>query len=246
MKFTKMQGLGNDFVLFEQLDDVPGDLVRSLCDRRFGIGADGVLTASTDDGEVFMGYWNADGSPAEMCGNGLRCVARYAYDRGWMTSRSFDVMTPSGRRAVTVHEDGSVTAAIGRPELSQRQAFEGIFGVPVSVGNPHIVIEVADLDAAPVADEGSRLEATHDTNVEFVQRVGDVIRVRTWERGVGETLACGSGAVAAAAVAHRDLGLASEMRVELRGGSLVVDLHADPATITGPATYSFEGVLPRR
>ena len=96
MKFTKMQGLGNDFVVLEQFDDVSVDLVRSLCDRRFGVGADGVLTASIDDGEIIMGYWNADGSPAEMCGNGLRCVARYVFDRGWVTTPTFKVTTPSG------------------------------------------------------------------------------------------------------------------------------------------------------
>lgn len=241
MKFTKMQGLGNDFVVLDQLDDVPNELVRTLCDRRFGIGADGVLTASTDDGEIIMGYWNADGSPAEMCGNGLRCLARYAFDRGWVTSRTFDVTTPSGPRQVTVHDDGSVTAAIGRPVLSQAEDFEGLTGVPVDIGNPHIVVQVVDVESAPVAEEGRRLERSHGSNVEFIAMVDDAVTVRTWERGVGETLACGSGAVAAAAVAHRDLGASPIVRVELLGGSLVVDITADPATITGPASYVFEG-----
>lgn len=239
-----MQGLGNDFVVLEQFDDVPADLVRHLCDRRFGVGADGVLTASTDDGEIIMGYWNADGSPAEMCGNGLRCVARLAYDRGWVTARRFEVITPSGPRRVTVHGDSSVTAAIGSPQLSEGQDFGGLTGVPVEVGNPHIVVHVVDVESAPVAEEGRRLEREEGANVEFVALVDDALAVRTWERGVGETLACGSGAVAAAAVAHRDLGASPIVRVELLGGPLVVDVAADPATITGPAEYVFEGDFP--
>jgi len=243
MRFTKMQGLGNDFVVLEQLDGVPADLVRTLCDRRYGIGADGVLTASTNDGEVIMGYWNADGSPAEMCGNGLRCVARYAFDRAWVSARTFDIATPIGTRQVTVHGDGSVTAAIGRPVLSDAQSYEGLAGVPVDVGNPHIVVPVVDVESAPVVEEGRRLERSEGSNVEFIAMVDDAVTVRTWERGVGETLACGSGAVAAAAVAHRDLGASPIVRVELLGGPLVVDITADPGTITGPAEYVFEGQL---
>ena len=243
MKFTKMHGLGNDFVVLEQTDDVPPELVRHLCDRRFGIGADGVLTASLDDGQVLMGYWNADGSPAEMCGNGLRCVARYAHDRGWMTTPTFDVATPSGLREVTVHPDGTVTAAIGSPELAEARQVGDVSGVPVRVGNPHVVVHVVDVESAPVEEEGRRIEREHGTNVEFVAVVNGALAVRTWERGVGETLACGSGAVAAAAVAHRDLGLGEQVHVELLGGPLIVDVGADPATITGPAEYVFSGEL---
>lgn len=243
MKFTKMQGLGNDFVVLEQVDDVPPDLVRSVCDRRFGVGADGVLTASVDDGEIIMGYWNADGSAAEMCGNGLRCVARLAFDRGWVSARTFDVTTPSGPRRVTVHDDGTVTAAIGTPDVETSRDYGGFSGVPVDVGNPHIVVPVVDVDSAPVNEEGRRLERSEGSNVEFIALVDGVLAVRTWERGVGETLACGSGAVAAAAVAHRDLGAPSRLQVELLGGSLIVDVSVSPATITGPAQYVFEGEL---
>ena len=139
-----------------------------------------------------------------------------------------------------------MTAAIGSPQLSAARNYGGVTGVPVDVGNPHIVVQVVDVDSAPVAEEGRRLERAEGTNVEFIAMVDDAVTVRTWERGVGETLACGSGAIAAAAVAHRDLGASPIVRVELLGGPLVVDVAADPATITGPADYVFEGELHSR
>lgn len=244
MKFTKMHGLGNDFVVLEQQPKVSGDLVRRLCDRRLGVGADGLLTADpTADGSVLMGYWNADGSPAEMCGNGLRCVARYAHDHGWVTGESFTVITPAGPRRVTVHSNDTVTAEIGDPHIEEPATYGDLTGVGVSVGNPHFVVPVVDVEAAPVAAEGPRLEAALGANVEFVENTGTGIRVRTWERGVGETMACGSGAVAAAAVAHREFGLPGHLEVHLLGGVLTVDLFASPVTITGPATYVFEGTF---
>lgn len=243
MRFTKMQGLGNDFVVLNGDVEVTGDLVRALCDRNFGVGADGVLTVGMVGGVVTMGYWNADGSSAEMCGNGLRCVARFAVDQGLATAGVFIVQTPAGPKQVEVGEE--IRVDLGMPVVGDMTEIGGRFFRNVSVGNPHAVTEVEDVESAPVAEVGAALQSQypHGANVEFVTIDGKFVDMRVWERGVGETLACGSGIVAAAAVARRNGG-GDEIIVMMPGGTARVEFSDGGAWLIGPAEYSFEGVWP--
>lgn len=242
MNFVKMHGLGNDFVVLDSDVDVTPDLVRSLCDRHFGVGADGVLTIGVEDDVLTMGYWNADGSAAEMCGNGLRCVARVAVDRGLASAGSFTVETPAGPRRVIVSDE--IKVDLGLPVIGEMIEVGGRYFRNVNVGNPHAVTEVEDVAGTPVGDVGSTLQGsfTDGVNVEFIQIDGRTVDMRVWERGVGETLACGSGIVAAAAVARRNGG-GDEITVTTPGGTARVEFDdGGAAWLIGPAEYAFEGV----
>lgn len=241
MQFTKMQGLGNDFVVLDgpiQLE--PNEIVQ-ICDRRFGIGADGILIITRGD-PIRMEYWNADGSAAEMCGNGLRCLARYAYDRGWAMDRNFAIQTPVGMRGVRVLED-RVEAELGRPRSDGTRALQGTDYELVDMGNPHAVTFVDDVTSVDVATIGPSLQAEFENgaNVEFVTRDGPGIEMRVWERGVGETTACGTGMAAAAVAAMERFGLTAPVRVSVPGGEGSIDLRDGVVWIIGPAEYSFRG-----
>lgn len=244
MHFDKMEGLGNDFVVLDASVDVSADLVRKLSDRRRGIGADGVLQVSLADGGVRMAYWNADGSTAETCGNGLRCVARYAFDRGLVDDKEFAVHTPRGRLRVEASVDPRVE--LGPVELGSNFEFEGRKFQWAQVGNPHAVTLVSDPWKEEVASVGRSLELSTPggTNVEFVHVLDDTrLEMRVWERGVGETLACGSGMVAAVAVS-RHLGLTGdEVSVTAPGGMGTVQLTPGSAWLSGPARYIFSGEI---
>jgi diaminopimelate epimerase len=247
MKFVKMEGLGNDFVVVEGPADIDPDDVAAWCDRRRGVGADGVLEVSSiDSGTVRMRYWNADGSVAEMCGNGLRCVTRYAYDRGWTDGPDFHVETTPGRLPVQVLDDEQVRVMIGSVTMGNDHVIDGRNYRAVSVGNPHAVTFVDDPAAAPVREVGPQVEHAvvfpEGANVEFVTAEDGCLRLRVWERGVGETLACGTGAVAAAAAAHQRGDVGTDVPVDLPGGRLRVELIDGQAWITGAARYVFEGV----
>lgn len=244
MHFDKMEGLGNDFVVLDSSVEVTPELVRRLSDRRRGIGADGVLQVSLREDGVRMGYWNADGSEAEMCGNGLRCVARYAFDRGLVDEKEFDVITPTGRLRVEAGEYPRVE--LSPIELGDEFEFRDLKFWSVSVGNPHAVTLVADPRLARVREIGASLEQSTPggVNVEFVQVLDDAhLDIRVWERGVGETLACGSGMAAAAAVT-RHLGFtSSEVAVAVPGGVGTVELSDRSAWLRGPARYVFAGEI---
>ncbi len=253
MDFVKMQGLGNDFVVVDGGQQVTSADVSAWCERRRGIGADGVLRVSGGGGEpVRMEYWNADGSAAEMCGNGLRCVARYARDMGLAAGDAFTVDTAVGPRQVEVLPEGTVRARLGTPEASPVAPFDvaGFHVEPISMGNPHAVIVVDDCYTTPVEAVGPIVEGDPQfpdrTNVEFLTVTSrERLALRVWERGVGETLACGTGAAAATAVAQRRGLAAPRVTVDLLGGPLVVETAADGAVwIEGPAEYSFRGELP--
>lgn len=248
LQFTKMQGLGNDFVVIEGPLDLSGSEIRELCDRRFGIGADGVLVVTSGD-PIRMGYWNADGSPAEMCGNGLRCIARYAYDRGWAADRNFGIQTAVGMRAVRVGDE-EVEVELGRLRVSGHAEIEGRRFHLVDAGNPHAVVIVDDPDQVDVAQigpsVGSDQQFPDGTNVEFASIADGQVRMRVWERGVGETLACGTGMVAAALVATDTHGLDGPISVDVPGGRGRVEFRDGVAWLSGPADYSFRGSVGER
>jgi diaminopimelate epimerase len=249
MDFVKMEGLGNDFVVVRGPLDPDRRLVEKWCDRRRGIGADGVLVVTAiDESTVRMEYWNADGSPAEMCGNGLRCVARYAVDEGLVTGSSFTVHTAVGPRSVTVHDHGA-RVELGPVTASGSMAsLVGLDLAAVSVGNPHAVAFVDDCYALPVEAMGPIVEGDptypERTNVEFATVVNPGrIALRVWERGVGETLACGTGAAATVAEAVRSGRTGASVTVVLPGGELQVEIVDGVAWIDGPATTAFRGVV---
>jgi diaminopimelate epimerase len=245
-QFTKMQGLGNDFVVLEGPEQLSADDVLSLCDRRFGVGADGVLVVTKGD-PIRMEYWNADGSSAEMCGNGLRCVARYAYDKGWAPDRNFAIQTPVGMRGVRVMEN-VVEAEMGRPKLDGQRSIGGIDFEMVDMGNPHVVAFVDHPADSDVAGIGTSVqdEFPSGSNVEFAALDGSGMTMRVWERGVGETLACGTGIAAVAAVAVKRFGLGYPVEVSVPGGQARVNLCDGVAWLIGPAEYSFRGTVGER
>jgi diaminopimelate epimerase len=262
VEFVKAHGTGNDFVVVEDLADryrITPELVRAVCDRHFGIGGDGLIRiAPGSAAPFFMDYRNADGSLAEMCGNGVRVVGKYLGDRGHVGS-AFDLETRAGVKHLELHADehgvvDRVTVDMGPPALEEDDRKLEVDGRVVtatclSMGNPHAVVFVDDVDAAPVTTLGPLLERhpafPEGTNVEFVQAVdGGVVRQRTWERGVGETLACGTGACAAA-VAAQVRGLARRpLVVELRGGRLELDwVPGGTVRMTGPAREVAHGTI---
>lgn len=251
-RFLKMQGLGNDFVVVDGSVEMDPVRVAAMCDRRFGVGADGVLRVS-NDGLIRMEYWNADGSEAEMCGNGLRCVARFAFDRGLTRYPEFDVLTPVGRRRVVVNGDGSVLAEMGQVRVEDEHPIDGLVFHGASVGNPHAVAFVDDPQSIDVAAVGRRVGTDlsrfpEGANVEFVRATGpDRVEMRVWERGVGETLACGTGIVVAAALARSTGAIdhtTDRVEVAVPGGDAVARLIDGSWWLEGPATYVFEGTWP--
>lgn len=250
MDFVKMEGLGNDFVVVRgPLAPAAAD-VAAWCDRRRGIGADGLLVVTPlGPSRVRMEYWNADGSPAEMCGNGLRCVGRYAVDEGLAAGPEVLVETAVGERPVTIGP-GAVRALLGTFTAGQVPPLDlaGYHLEPVSVGNPHAVAFVPDCYSVPVSAVGPLVETNphfpERVNVEFATVVSpERIDLRVWERGSGETLACGSGAAATAALAHRRGLVGPRVTVVLPGGPLEVEIDGDRVWIEGPARAVFRGSL---
>ena len=274
MRFSKMHGAGNDFVVLDLRDgrEPPSPtLCRALADRHTGVGCDQILTietAGTPGVVARYGIFNADGSRAGQCGNGARCVAawlrRDAAQRGAALADRFDVESPAGRHAVEFTADGRVRLDMGRPGFEPARiplagfasaddcvlAVEGddVTFSAVSMGNPHAVVRVDDAAAAAVERLGPALQRDaafpDSVNVGFVEVVDrGHVRLRVYERGVGETLACGSGACAAAVVAMRHGWVDRGVDVDLPGGTLHIDWPDDAASIamTGPAAFVFEG-----
>jgi diaminopimelate epimerase len=273
VQFWKMHGLGNDFIIIDNRDGRIGeaeeaDLARKLCERRLSVGADGLLLLSNSSvADVRMHIFNADGSEAEMCGNGLRCFAKYCYENGIVKKTEFTVETLAGQKQVWLTVNKEVVQAVRVdmgtaewerskiPMLGEGTCINADLRVDeenykvtcLSMGNPHCVIFVEKVDEFPVEKVGPVIE-NHEafpkrTNIEFVQILRrDELKVRVWERGCGETLACGTGASAAAVAAHR-LGLATpKVKVHVLGGVLEISV-ANHIFMTGPAEKVFEGKL---
>ncbi len=276
LRFTKMHGAGNDYVVLDgirqQLPPIP-PLAAQLCDRHFGIGADQLLVARPSRTADFrMEIYNADGSQVEMCGNGIRAFYKFLKDRGHTDDDVISVETLGGVVRPGWAGPDRVRVEMGQPVLAPAKipttlgSGDGpVLDVPlevdgetlrvssVSMGNPHAVIFVEDPDHADVERLGPLIEQhsafPNRVNVEFVTPLGrDRIRQRTWERGVGETLACGSGACAVAVVAMLRGVVDDEVRIELRGGELEIGWKGGdaPVIMTGPAAEVFTGEFPIR
>ena len=242
-----MQGLGNDFVVFRGPMNITGEQIVKLCDRQSNIGADGLLIVTKlENKSVKMEYWNADGSAAEMCGNGLRCVARYAVDNNLVKPGEFTVDTPVGPLKVTCTNTSEVEAQIGLVKVDPKSTTlqETTFYI-ASVGNPHAITFVDNVDAAPVKIVGPLIENDkhfpNKTNVEFVEIIDNShLKLRVWERGVGETLACGTGMVAAVIVANQLGKVDLPAEVEANGGTAKIWLDSEGyARMRAPAEAVF-------
>lgn len=261
VRFSKLQGAGNDFVLLDTLvqplpDCDLSELARRLCDRRFGVGADGILLVEpSTQADYRMRILNADGSEATMCGNGIRCMARYLLEQYHPEADHLTIETGAGIRVVFRAGENLLTVQVGRPrvldpkpELSSLLSGISAAAVPVDTGAPHLVLLVDDVDTFPLETLGPALE-THPafperTNVSVAQvlRADDAL-ARVWERGAGATLACGTGACAIV-VAGAHLGrMARRAMVRMPGGTLQVEWRADDTLwLTGDAVWVFEGV----
>jgi diaminopimelate epimerase len=258
VRFVKGHGTENDFVLLPpgELDELSPDVVRALCDRRRGVGADGVLRVVAADGSDpdvrwFMDYRNADGSVAEMCGNGIRVFARFLVSAGLEQPGRLCIDTRAGVKDVDLSASGDVTVDMGRPSVLDDAKVQigstWYDAVGWSMGNPHLVVlDITDLAAAdltiPPAVEPAAAYPD-GVNVELVERAGPChIRIRVHERGVGETRSCGTGACAAAVAAMEMAGERTTYVVDVPGGRLMVEWRSDgTVSLTGPAVLSARG-----
>ena len=272
LKFTKMHGLGNDFVVFDainQLVVLTNEQIRHIADRHFGIGCDQVLLVeapSRSDADFRYRIFNADGGEVAQCGNGARCFARYVRDKRLCDKNEIRVDTDAGQLLLRFDGPADITVDMGIPrhapeDIPLQAAKERLeytlttdgriwhFGV-VSLGNPHAVLRVSDIETAPVDEVGSVLESHPDfperANIGFMEVVDrHHVRLRVFERGAGETLACGSGACAAAVVGIEQGDLDDPVWVNLPGGTLMVSWRGRgrPVVMTGPAVSVFDGVI---
>jgi len=276
MKFAKMHGAGNDYVYvncFEETVENPVEVAIKVSNRNFGIGSDGlILIMPTDKADVRMRMFNSDGSESEMCGNGIRCVAKYAYDHGIVDKTEITAETGAGILTLQLFPNDKnkvdrVRVNMGPPRLSREEIpMDGIPAVQVvaeeltvldktfkitcvSMGNPHCIIYVDDVDTFPVATYGPLIENNQlfprRTNVEFIQVISRTeVKQRTWERGAGETLACGTGASAVCVAGVLNDVTDRKILNHLAGGDLELEwVDNGPVFMTGPATEVFTGEI---
>ena len=272
IEFTKMHGLGNDFVVIDAINqeiDLSEDQVQFIADRHFGVGCDQLLlveAAESDDVDFFYRIFNADGGEVEQCGNGARCFAVFVREKGLTDQDRIRVETASGVIELHVQPDGQITVDMGVPELSpwkipfnaDTRLNEYALDVngqvlkigAVSMGNPHAVTIVENIDTAAVGELGASIEShllfPNRVNAGFMQILDEShIRLRVFERGAGETLACGTGACAAMVVGRLQGHLGEQVEVGLAGGSLQISWQGEgsPVMMTGPATTVFEGKI---
>jgi diaminopimelate epimerase len=272
LPFTKMQGLGNDYIYMEEFDQIlaaPSPLAIAVSDRHFGIGGDGlVLMGSSDTADFRMRIFNADGSEAEMCGNAARCVGKYLYEKGFTRKREFSLETLAGIRIITLFPRGrhveKVRVDMGEPRLSppliplladgdsfldREITVNGrqYRGTAVSMGNPHLVVPLSPLAGLDLQQLGPLFEHhalfPRRVNTEFIEVLSrDRVRMRVWERGSGETLACGTGACAVLVACSLNHWTDRKATVELRGGELEITWdEAGIVHMTGGAEFVFSG-----
>ena len=281
MKFTKMHGCGNDYVYVDCTEHMlanPSAAAIAVSDRHFGVGGDGlILICPSDKADFRMAMYNADGSEGSMCGNGIRCVAKFVYDKGLTDKTTLNIETKAGIKTLELTvENGKVSLVkvnMGMPDFRAEAVpvvglgrdvpglGEGVIGQTVTVagkpwtmtclsmGNPHAVVWVDDVASLPLEQIGPAFEHApyfpDRVNTEFVQVLNDhEINMRVWERGSGETLACGTGACASVAACYLNGRTGTQVMVHLRGGDLAVELGEDGCIyMTGPATTVFEGEI---
>lgn len=275
MKFTKMQGLGNDYIYVNCFSEKVlniNETAKRISDRHFGVGSDGlVLICPSDKADFRMDMYNSDGSQAEMCGNAIRCVGKYVYDRGMTDKLEVTVETLAGIKTLKLFtKDGAVESVrvnMGKPELDPKKIpidFDGesfisrpvkvddkVYNVTgVSMGNPHAVIFTEDVDAIEIEKLGPKFENhslfPRKINTEFVRVIDDkTIRMRVWERGAGETLACGTGACASMVAASIAGYVKRAATVCLLGGDLFIEWDETDGNVymTGPAEFVFDGEI---
>lgn len=277
IRFTKMEGIGNDYVYIDATKDniklTPEQIIR-ISDRNFGVGSDGVIfIRSSDKADFMMDMYNSDGTSSEMCGNGVRCVGKFIYDKKLTSKKNPKVETGKGVLELDLETDSSdrvtyVTVDMGEPILVPEKVPVKISGTDpviekeltiegsdlkftaVSMGNPHAVIFVDDNKKFPVREIGPLIENNplfpRRTNVEFITVLGkDHLHQRTWERGAGETLACGTGACATAVAAHLTGRAGRKVRIDLLGGTLYIEWRSSDnhVIMKGPAVTVFEGEI---
>ena len=259
MRFTKMHGLGNDYLyVYGEVPENIEELSVKLSERHFGAGSDGMIyICSSEVADFKMRIFNADGSEAKMCGNGIRCVGKYVYDKGYTDKTNLDIETLSGIKKLSLTVSNgkvkSVSVNMGKAEVSEEinlpVGLTDIMCTPVSMGNPHAVTFVKSIDEAPLYELGPQIEHHSDfpggVNAEFVEVLDQsTLRMRVWERGSGVTMACGTGACASAAAAihHGYCSFDSDISVILDGGTLKIKIAPDyTVTMTGPAEFVYEG-----
>lgn len=261
MHFTKMHGLGNDYLyVYGEVPENIEELSIKLSERHFGAGSDGMVYISPSKVADFkMRIFNADGSEAKMCGNGIRCVGKYVYDKGYTDKTHLDIETLSGIKKLNLYVSNgkvkSVSVNMGKAEVSQDMDLQvgltDIACIPVSMGNPHAVVFVKNADTVPLTEIGPKIEHNSafpgGVNSEFVEVINSTtLRMRVWERGSGVTMACGTGACATAAAAVKN-GISkadTDITVKLLGGDLKIRVTKDlKVFMTGPAAFVFEGEL---
>lgn len=280
INFTKMQGLGNDFICTEFENAKQYNLKifsKFVCDRHFGIGADGlILFGKSKTADFKMRIFNNDGTEAEMCGNGIRCLAKHLYEKEYTDKQEMTIETLAGIKTVKLIVENNkimtVRINMGKPQtvvgklpiyLPQsnynmnnmckvmfRVSDKELEGIFLSVGNPHTVIKVRNVKEIPITKYGKIIENykffPQKTNVEFVEIIDEKnIKVRVWERGVGETLACGTGAVASVYALYKEKEISNDVKVDLDGGSLRIYINSqnEEAFLEGPAINVFEGEI---
>lgn len=263
IEFTKMEGLGNDYIFVDvtrfPISD-PSALAKKVSDRHFGVGSDGlVLIGRSDRADFSMRIFNSDGSEATMCGNASRCIGKYVYDKGLTTKKEITLETLSGIRTIRMHVAQDNTVVLVTVDMGQfiydptirevTSAGRRFKGYCISVGNPHFVIFTDELTQNEIDQWGPAIESDPQfpdrTNVEFARfdETGD-IRMRVWERGSGITMACGTGASATAAAAHIAGLINGRSNVIMDGGTLFLDITPDKRILmTGPAEFVFEGTI---
>lgn len=273
MHFTKMHGIGNDYVYVNCLEervDNPHEVAKWVSDRHFGIGSDGLILIKTSDkADFYMEMYNADGSEGKMCGNGIRCVAKYVFDNGMTDKTSITIETLAGIKTLQIIPEGGkaklVRVNMGKPELRLENipaVFEGETCIDcpitvdgkeyhvtcVSMGNPHAVVYMDDVEHLKIEETGPMFEHHEKfpdrVNAEFVEIIDRrTLKMRVWERGAGETYACGTGACAVAVASVLNGYADDEVTVQLLGGNLEIhwDREEDAVYMTGPAQTVFEG-----
>ncbi len=259
-KFYKYHGTGNDFIMINNLDgslDAKFLDIKFLCDRHFGIGADGlILLESSKKADCFMNYYNADGTVAEMCGNGVRCTAKFFVEQVKSEKKDLLIDTRAGVKNVVVNKDGSFSVNMGAPEFASGDfplsplRLENIEFYFVSMGNPHAVGIVKNISEIDIKDIGPKIENnsnfSNKINVELVEKISDRnFKVKVWERGSGATLACGTGACAVYAILKKEGNGQKEVTLEFPGGDLCLSENKDGEIILrGAAVRVFEGEMP--